>query len=202
YPTTAVAQANSTGGWRQVNPQPIPRNPQQFQLETSMSVREGDAIPVTFRSDDTLYLAPNETRSFAFRLESDITDDFGNVVIPNGAIVNGQFQPAGGGSRFVADSVDFNGRSFPLSAQSQVINARKDPRQVSGGAIAQDAAIGAGIGILLGGITGDKAIATEEVLGAAAISAVVGNVTAPSKVVVRPNAELSLEVTQDFRPIF
>lgn len=198
YPATEVAQAN--GGWRPVNPQPIQRNPQQFQLETSMAVLEGETIPTKFRSNETLYLDPGATRAFAMQLETDVRDSFGNVVIPSGAIVSGQFQPVSGGSQFVANAVEFSGQTFPLSAQSARIAARKDPRQVSGGAIAQDAAIGAGIGVLLGGITGDKAIATEEVLGAAAISAVVGNVTAPNKVVVKPNTPLTLEVTQDFRP--
>ncbi|MEM9154723.1 MAG: hypothetical protein AAFY57_04345 [Cyanobacteria bacterium J06642_2] len=198
YPSTEVAQ--NDGGWRPINPQPIPRGPQQFQLETSMAVLSGENIPLTFRSNETLFLDPSETRAFSLQLESDVRDSFGNVVIPSGAIVSGQFQPVSGGSQFVTNSVEFNGQTFPLSAQSARIASRKDPRQVSGGAIAQDAAIGAGIGVLLGGITGDKAIATEEVLGAAAISAVVGNVTAPSKIVVRPNTPLTLQVTQDFRP--
>jgi 3-hydroxyacyl-CoA dehydrogenase len=46
-------------------------------------------------------------------------------------------------------------------------------------------------------VTGDNAIATEEVLGAGVAGAVIGNVTAPQVVVLDPNQVIELRLTQD-----
>ena len=195
----AFAQLPPNPQWRPVTPQPLPSNDLPFAVQTGILLRSGDALGTTFMANDTLYFDPRETRPVSLEVSTDIYDASGNVVVPAGALVTGLFQPVGDGTQFVADSMVIGDRAFPLIAQSQTIDAQRDPRQTSAGAIAQDAAIGAGIGLVLSAITGDRAIATEEVLGAAALGAVVGNVTAPNAIAIAPGTDINLTVTQDFQ---
>ena len=97
----------------------------------------------------------------------------------------------------MAESIIVNNQLFPLAAQSDIIHDVKDPRYTTTGKIIQDAAIGAAAGAILGLVTGDNAIATEEVLGAGVAGAVIGNVTAPQVVVLDPNQVIELRLTQD-----
>jgi len=191
-------------GWRPVNPRPLPPEPlqpsQPFQLQTTLLLRSGDLIQAVHRSPERLLIAPGETRAVSLSLETPLRDIYGNMVVPAGAILEGQFQPVSGGTQFVSRALIFNGQSYPLYAQSQVIPLRKDPRHTSAEAIVQDALIGAAAGAILGGLFGDRVISTEKVLGGAAAGAVIGNVTAPEVAVIDPNANLTLTVTQDFQP--
>jgi hypothetical protein len=193
-------------GWRPVNPRPLPPGPQPlqpsqpFQLQTTLLLRSGDLIQAVHRSPETLLIAPGETRAVSLSLDTPLRDIYGNTVVPAGAVLEGQFQPVSGGTQFVSRALIFNGQSYPLYAQSQVIPLRKDPRHTSGEAIVQDALIGAAAGAILGGLFGDRVISTEKVLGGAAAGAVIGNVTAPEVAVIDANANLTLTVTQDFQP--
>ncbi|MFS8835440.1 hypothetical protein NW809_04990 [Synechococcus sp. WC101] len=193
-------------GWRPVNPRPLPPGPQPlqpgqpFQLQTTLLLRSGDLIQAVHRSPETLLIAPGETRAVSLSLDTPLRDIYGNTVVPAGAVLEGQFQPVSGGTQFVSRALIFNGQSYPLYAQSQVIPLRKDPRHTSAEAVVQDALIGAAAGAILGGLFGDRVISTEKVLGGAAAGAVIGNVTAPEVAVIDPNANLTLTVTQDFQP--
>jgi hypothetical protein len=188
-------------GWRPVNPGTGGNGfGRPFQLRATLLLRSGDLIQAVHRSAEPLFLAPGETRTVRLTLETPLRDIYGNTVVPAGALLEGQFQPASGGAQFVSQSLIFNGRSYPLYAQSQVIPLRKDPRHTSAEAIVQDALIGAAAGALLGGLLGDRVISTEKVLGGAAAGAVIGNVTAPEVAVIEANASLTLKVTQDFQP--
>ncbi|MGK7911950.1 MAG: hypothetical protein AB4050_10800 [Synechococcus sp.] len=195
-----VAQLPPEPDWRPVNPQPLPSNELPFALQAAL-LRAGDTLGATFVDDDTLYFDPRETRAASLYIRSDVFDASGNVAIPSGTLITGQFQPVEDGTQFIADSLVLGDRAFPLLAQSQTIESQRDPRQVSAGAIAQDAAIGAGIGLVLSAVTGDRAIATEEVLGAAALGAVVGNVTAPEAIAIPPDTDINLTVTADFQAV-
>lgn len=199
---TALAQLPPNPQWRPVTPQPLPSNDLPFAVQASILLRSGDALGTTYSADNTLYFDPRETRAGSLQVRTDIYDASGNVVVPAGSLVTGLFQPVGDGTQFVADSMVIGDRAFPLVAQSQTIPAQRDPRQTSAGAIAQDAAIGAGIGLVLSAIAGDRAIATEEVLGAAALGAVVGNVTAPKAIAIDPGTDINLTVTQDFQAVY
>ena len=211
-------------GWRSVNPQPLPPtqtqplqplfsatpdpfssfqvqppNPgAQFDLQSSL-VRAGEVITATAQTPQAIYVSPGQTLPFDMVLNSPLQDPQGNVVVPAGSILQGQFQPTQGGTQFVAQSLQLNGRSYPLFAQSNVIPLRKDPRQTSGGAIVQDAVVGAAAGAILGGLLGNRVISTEKVLGGAAAGAVIGNVTASEAAVIQPNSALALTLISDFQ---
>ncbi|MEM7762174.1 MAG: hypothetical protein AAF298_29265, partial [Cyanobacteria bacterium P01_A01_bin.40] len=80
--------------------------------------------------------------------------------------------------------------SYRISAISPVLKDVKDPRDTSAGAIAEDAAIGAAGGTILGEIFGDAG--AGEILGGAAAGVVVGNVTADRVVVIDPGIPIIL----------
>jgi hypothetical protein len=179
-----------------VAPAPIASTP-QFSAEAT-TLQAGTPVLVGYEGE-RIYIAPNERRDFDFKLRQAVKNSQGRTLLPYGSVVSGRFEPAPGGTRFLAKSIAINGRSYPLSAQSKVINDVKDPRETSTGALAGDAAIGALGGVVLGGLTGDRVIATEEVLAGAAAGAVVGNVTAPQVVILDANTDLQLTLDRDFQ---
>ncbi len=215
-------------GWRPVNPQPIPpsQNPapvqtfpqqpaqpiqptqpiqpgtsgSQFNLQSTLLLRSGDIIAATYDGAEPLFLSPGESSAYSLTLGTAMRDGRGNVVVPAGAVIDGQFQSVSGGTQFISNTVTVNGQTFPLYAQSDIIPFQKDPRQTSGEAIAKDAAIGAAAGAVLGGILGSRVISTEKVIGGALAGAVIGNVTAPESATISPGDPLNLTVTQDFQP--
>ncbi len=171
----------------------------QFNAE-AITLQAGTPVIAGYEGEK-VYIAPNERRDFDFKLRQAVKNSQGKTLLPYGSIVSGRFEPVPGGTRFLAKSISINGRSYPLSAQSKVINDVKDPRETGTGAIAGDAAIGALGGVILGGLTGDRVIATEEVLAGAAAGAAVGNVTAPQVVVLDANTDLQLTLDRDFQII-
>jgi hypothetical protein len=171
----------------------------QFSAE-AITLQAGTPVIAGYEGEK-VYIAPNERRDFDFKLRQAVKNSQGKTLLPYGSVVSGRFEPAPGGTRFLAKSISINGRSYPLSAQSKVINDVKDPRETGTGAIAGDAAIGALGGVILGGLTGDRVIATEEVLAGAAAGAAVGNATAPQVVVLDANTDLQLTLDRDFQII-
>ncbi len=145
-------------------------------------------LDTTIRSDETLYLDKNAVHEYNLRLQRRTA--VGDRFLPEGSIIRGQFEPVDGGLRYVADSVEVGDRIFELNAVSETLTDRKDPREVDTGDIIEDAAIGAAGGLILGEVLGDADLL--EVLGGAAAGVVVGNVTAPTVVVIEPDQSILL----------
>lgn len=183
---------------RQGNIGPIANRPAQFSLRTAASIPAGTDVPVVSFGDRRSYVAPNETRSVALKVSEPIRDDRGEIVVPFGARIDGRFEPAPGGTRFVAQSATFDDRVFAIAAQSNVLRDVKDPRQTGTGQVIQDGVIGAAAGALIGGFTGDRKIEVEEVLAGGAAGAAIGNVTAPRVVVIDPQNPIALKLTREF----
>ncbi len=187
----AMAQRGNLGSIGQA----APSNP-TFEVQVS-TVAAGTLIPVVSTAPDRLLIAPNETRPVSMIVQNPIRNSRGDIVVPFGSRVDGRFEPAVGGSRFVADTVIIDNQVFSLVAQSDVIADVKDPRQINTGQVAQDAAIGAAAGAILGLVTGDRAIATEEVLAAGVAGATIGNATAPRVSIIDPNQAINIRLMQD-----
>lgn len=164
--------------------------PAQADVTTSpgLQVAQSTAIETTSAQNQTLYL--NNDRVYTYNLEVERSTRINGLNIPAGATIQGRYEPAEGGLRYVADAVVVNGRTYDLYANSAVIEDQKDPRDVETGSIAEDAGIGAVGGIILGEITGDADLG--EVLGGAAAGAATGNVTADRVVVVDPDQPINL----------
>uniref|UniRef100_UPI00257AFCAD hypothetical protein n=1 Tax=Candidatus Cyanaurora vandensis TaxID=2714958 RepID=UPI00257AFCAD len=101
-------------------------------------------------SEGALYLDPNGEKPLSIFTSNDIYDTNNQVAIPQGSEIRGRFVPVRGGLKFQADAVVVQGQYYAVQASSDVLFDEKDPREYSTGAIAGDAAIGAGAGALLG----------------------------------------------------
>jgi len=145
-------------------------------------------ITTTSAQNGELYL--NSDKRYSYNLEVTRGGRFAGLNVPAGSIIRGQYVPAEGGLRYVANSVVVNGRAYNISARSGVLETVKDPRDTSGDAVAEDAGIGAGAGLVLGEVFGDASVG--EIVGGAAAGAAVGNVTADRVVVVEPDQPINL----------
>lgn len=167
---------------------PVQAGPTQPALFTQSS----PTLRTVSNEDKTLYLNRDAVREYTLRVDTATT--FSGISLPAGALVRGQFEPVSGGLRYVAHSVEANGRIYSVRAASQTLHDVKDPRETSVGAVLTDAAIGAAGGAAIGGILGGGRIHVGEVIGGAAAGAVLGNVTAQRVVVIEPEQAIVLTV--------
>ena len=193
-PDTSVPQANKQRSSVPVL-EPDTSAPQANNQRFSVGVvrlEQGASVPVAAPANSTQYLDPGKDANASLVISQDVLDNRGGIVLPRGAQVRGRFTPVPGGLKFLADGVLINGQYTSLRASSDMIPDEKDPREYSAGAIAGDAGIGAAGGALLGALTGG--ISWGGVLGGAAAGVLVGNVTAPRVVVVRPDRPINLRL--------
>ena len=157
-------------------------------LSPSVGIAQSRSITATSAQLETLYL--NNNRSYSCNLIAANRGTIDRIVIPEGATIVGKYVPAKGGLRYIAEAITYGRYSYRISASSSVLEDVKDPRDTSAGAIAEDAAIGAAGGTILGEIFGDADV--EEIVGGAAAGVLVGNVTADRVVVIDPTAPIVL----------
>ncbi|MGJ3245108.1 MAG: hypothetical protein ACFE0I_03420 [Elainellaceae cyanobacterium] len=157
---------------------------------TAVHVAQASIIQTTSAQNGTLYL--NNDRIYSYNLEVEDDTRINGIYVPAGAVIQGRYEPAEGGLRYVARSVIIGDRSYSIYATSRILEDEKDPRDISAGSIAEDAGIGAIGGAILGEITGD--IDAGEVIGGAAAGAATGNITADRVVVVEPEEPIYLSV--------
>ena len=106
------------------------------------------------------------------------------------------------GTQFVARELIISRRQrYRIDGNSGVITRTERVQKGAGtGSLAQGAALGAAAAAALAGITGDKAIATEEVLGGAGIGALAGVLLGRRSVdviVIRPEQDLAVRLRSD-----
>jgi hypothetical protein len=165
-------------------------------FRTTITLPAGQPIVTTLVKQETLYVNNGQSLPAKLRVAKDVIGNNGTILIPVGAMIDGEFVPANGGSKFVARTLTSRGATIAMSAESDVIRDTKDPRETNVGAIATDAAIGAAGASILAAVTGDRAIATEEILAGAAAGVVIGNTTAPQTTVIEPNSEINLTTSR------
>lgn len=163
----------------------------QPMLQAQVLQQSTQTIETTSRASETLYLDPTQPREANLNVTRATT--VGGVSLPVGSIIRGQFEPAEGGLRYVANSVEVGNRIFQITGESELLRGQKDPRETSGGAIARDAAIGGAAGAAVGGVLGGGGLNVGTILGGATAGVVIGNVTAPIVVVIEPDQPLPLQ---------
>ncbi|OIP71906.1 MAG: hypothetical protein AUK48_11725 [Oscillatoriales cyanobacterium CG2_30_44_21] len=200
---TSLTMANPSSAsqrLREHNPQQprstqIPQNRVAQIFRSTLSLPAGQAIAAKINRQDTLYINKGETVDASLVVAQDIPASNGTVLIPAGALIEGQFVPAEGGSKFVAQKFTSRGATVKLQAESALINDVKDPRETNAGAILTDAGIGGAAGAVLGGVLRGN-VQIIDILGGAAASVLVGNVTAPQATVIEPNAVIEVVTRQ------
>lgn len=180
---------------KQATQNQVPQNQVAQVFRSTFNLPVGQAIATKINRQDTLYIAKGETVNASLVVSQDITANNGTVVIPTGAIIEGQFVPAEGGSKFVAQKFTSRGATVRLQAESALINDIKDPRETNAGAILTDAGIGGAAGAVLSGVLRGN-VQIIDILGGAAASVLVGNVTAPQVTVIEPSTLINVVTKQ------
>ena len=163
-------------------------------------IPEGTQIPVEFEKEKIL-VTKTETVPITLTVAANIRDRYRNTLIPYGTEISGQIEPAGEGSRFVAEELIFpDGTSQFINADSRIITRTETvERGASTGDILKGAAIGGAAAVVLGDLFGD--INIEEVLGGAGIGALGGLLLGGKKEVelisIDPETDLDLTLQSD-----
>ena len=171
---------------------------------TSYSLAKGTQIPVTHEEDSILL-----TRNEIVPLTLTVTANMRNnrvIIIPRDSKIIGELRPVANGTRFFAQTLQLsNGQTYNISASSQVITETTSvSKGMNVGNLLKNAALGTAAAAAIAAITGDRAIATEELLmgtGAGILATLIPQFLGLNKVdllVVRPSSNLDLILDEDF----
>ena len=136
------------------------------QVATDVTIPSGTTIPVRYEREKIL-VTKDETVPLTVRVAANITTSDGRVLIPAGSTVTGELRPVKdqGGSQFVAQKIVINGQEKTINASSNVITTTETVRKgVNVGNLVKNAALGTAAAAAIAAVTGDRAIATEELL--------------------------------------
>ncbi|MBD2522939.1 S-layer homology domain-containing protein [Nostoc sp. FACHB-133] len=168
----------------------------------SVTIPQGTAIPVKYDKAEKILVTKDETAPLTLTVSQNVVTQDGSVVIPAGSQVIGQLKPATGGSQFVAEKLVLtSGQEYQLNASSEVITKTETVKKgTSVGSIIKNTVLGAGAATAVSAVTGDRAIATEEVLGGAGIGALVGLFFGKNSVdliAIDPDTDLQMTINQN-----
>ncbi|AFY33762.1 S-layer homology domain-containing protein [Calothrix sp. PCC 7507] len=168
----------------------------------SVTIPQGTAIPVKYDKAEKILVTKEETAPLTLTVSQNVVTQGGAVVIPAGSQVVGQLKPAQGGSQFVAQKLVLTtGQEYQINATSDVITKTETIKKgISTGAIIKDTILGAGAAAAVSAVTGDRAIATEEVLGGAGIGALIGLFFGKNSVdliAIDPDTDLQMTINQN-----
>ena len=175
------------------------------QTATDYRIAAGTAIPVTYDKEQ-IVLMPDETVPVTFRLSANITTPDGRILIPAGSEVSGEFRPAGSGrTQFVAQTLtEPNGTRRSLAARSVPLATTDTIRKGSNlGRFLTNTAIGTAAAAAISAVTGDRVIATEDLLIGASAGGVLSLIqrflgrSSVDIVVVEPATDLDLTLDND-----
>jgi hypothetical protein len=138
----------------------------------------GSSIPVFYADAAEVVFLPEETLPLTLTVQQNMVNSSGQVVIPQGSQVIGEFRPAGETSQFIAQEIVLtNGQRFPLNATSPLITETETIREgVNPAIIAGSAVFGAGAAAAIEGLTGKRTINASEVLAGGAAGALAGTI--------------------------
>ncbi|KOP27047.1 S-layer protein [Hapalosiphon sp. MRB220] len=179
--------------------QQTPQNP-----PLAITIPQGTVIPVKYDKAEKILVTKDETAPLTLTVSQNVVTDTGTVVIPANSQVVGQLKPAKGGSQFVAEKLVLtNGQDYQINATSEVITKTETIKKgISTGAILKNTVLGAGAAAAVSAVTGDRAIATEEVLGGAGIGALIGLFFGRNSVdliAIDPDTDLQMTIGQNFQ---
>ncbi|MDZ7957258.1 MAG: S-layer homology domain-containing protein [Aulosira sp. DedQUE10] len=168
----------------------------------AVTIPQGTAIPVKYDKAEKILVTKTETAPLTLTVSQNVITQEGAVIIPAGSQVVGQLKPAEGGSQFVAQKLVLtSGQEYQLNATSEVISKTETVNKgTSTGSIIKNTVLGAGAAAAVSAVTGDRAIATEEVLGGAGIGALIGLFFGKNSVdliAIDPDTDLQMTINQN-----
>lgn len=173
-----------------------------YPTATQVTIPAGTTIPARYDEAERIVVSPEETMSLTLTVATNIITRSNAVLIPAGSQIVGQIQPVTGGSQFVARELVLpNNQRHSFNAASRVFNQTQEiTRGSNTGSILRGAAIGAAAAAAVAAITGDRAIATEEVLGGAGLGALGGVLLGRRRaevIVINPTTDLNLRLNSN-----
>ncbi len=200
--TTITTLVNITPAQAQLFPSQGQSNPYPSRTNNNYSlgvIPRGVVIPVGYEQEKIL-VTKEETVPITLIVAANIRDRNRNTLIPYGTEVVGQIEPAGDGSRFVAEELVFpDGTTQYIEASSNVVTRTETIKKgADTGDILKGAAIGAAAATVLSEVFGD--VGVLEVLGGAGAGAVGGLLLGGNEaelVSIDPNNDLSLTLQSD-----
>lgn len=184
----------------------IPRRPHTTTLPTqrfAVAVPAGTTVQVQFDDAEKILLTPDESQALTLKVARAITARGGSVLIPAGSELVGRLEPARGGSQFVASELvvrpgERREQRYQISARSRIVTrTERVKRGADTGDILESAAIGGAAAAALSALLGDRAIATEEILGGLGLGALGGlllNRREVDVVVIYPDRDLAVRL--------
>ncbi|HLO88339.1 MAG TPA: S-layer homology domain-containing protein [Nostocaceae cyanobacterium] len=171
-------------------------------VQTSVTIPQGTVIPIRYEKAEKILVTKEETAPLTLTTSQNVITQDGTIVIPAGSQVIGELKPSQGGSQFVAQKLVLaSGQEYNISATSNVITKTETVSKGSSTAsIIRNTVLGAGAAAAVSAVTGDRAVATEEVLGGAGIGALIGLFFGKSSVdliAIEPNTDLQLTINEN-----
>jgi hypothetical protein len=168
-------------------------------VQPNVRIPSGTVIPVGYEDADKIYVSPEEPDPVPVTLlvDRDIISADGTVLIPANSQVIGEVRIAGDGAQFYAEELVLtNGSRLAMDATSRVVTTTEVIRRgASVREVITGAALGAGAAAAVAGVTGDRAIATEEVLGGVGAGALLNFFLGRDRatlISIDPNTDLDL----------
>lgn len=170
-----------------------------------VTIARNTVLPVQYPggNDVKLIIAPGETLRTNFELASNVVDAQGKVLIPQGSLVQGEFQPLTidgsptKGTQYYADKVTIGGKVYPMVATSNPIVATS-PQNLSPGTL-QGGLASAAAQLLLGRLLGTGGFNLGNLLGTLSGGNNNPNTANANGVIVVEPKKLSLRVQNDFK---
>ena len=165
---------------------------------------KGSVIGVKYDKAKKILVTKDETAPLTLTVSQDVITNKGDVAIPAGSQIVGELKPAKGGSQFIAQKVVLtSGKEYKINASSQVITKTETVKKGAKlSTTLKNAALGATAAAAIAAITGDRAIATEEVLGGATIASLISlffGKRSIELIVIDPNTDLQMTINQEFK---
>lgn len=186
---------------------PVPPEPILVQTNLTTTARVNTNIPkgtkifVNKKDAEKIVVATDETVALTVKIEKSVVSPWGTTLLPAGSEIVGEITPASRGSQFIAKEIIIDGESSPIEAYSGIItNTERIRRGANAGTIIKGALLGGGAAAAIAALTGDRAIATEEVLGGSGVGAIASWLIAKrwvDVVVIDPQQDLDLTLATD-----
>ncbi|MEC4895331.1 MAG: hypothetical protein SAL07_10235 [Oscillatoria sp. PMC 1051.18] len=184
-----------------VPPEPILVQTNLTTARVNTNIPKGTKIFVNKKDAEKIVVATDETVALTVKIEKSVVSPWGTTLLPAGSEIVGEITPASRGSQFIAKEIIIDGESSPIEAYSGIItNTERIRRGANAGTIIKGALLGGGAAAAIAALTGDRAIATEEVLGGSGVGAVASWLLAKrwvDVVVIDPQQDLNLTLATD-----
>ena len=186
------------------SPNSVPRtnnNSRSSLYSQSLIIPAGINIPVQYEQAEKILVTRSETLPLTVTVAANLRNRNGDILIPFGSEIVGQIQPVESGAQFVAEYISLPNQQISLNATSQVIT-RTEVIEEGADAITilQGTLVGTAAATLIAAVTGDTAIATEEVLAGAALGTLGGWLFGGGEaelIAINPNTDLTLTLQSD-----